>query len=115
LHEAFEPKTRSDVPSTASIHYQRRSDDIRSGAAGDVDRLSQGAAGRDDVFDDQAAFAGLDMKAAPQGKPTVLPLRENRSSTEMSCHFIRDDDAADSRSEDDLYTGVPKSVGQRTK
>ena len=53
------------------------------------------AAGREDVLDDDDALAGRERKAAPQEKPAVLSLREERANAESARDFVADDDSAD--------------------
>src|SRR5439155_433672 len=57
--------------------------------------LARGAAGGDDVLDDQAALARREGEAAAQRHRTGLALREERADAERARHLVGHQDAAD--------------------
>ncbi len=71
-----------------------------------ADGFARGAAGGPDVFDDQNAFAGLQLEAAAQRHLAgAVAFDENRADTESARHFVADNQAAE-RGRDDAGDGV---------
>ena len=56
----------------AAIDDRARADHHRSRRASHVHRLPRGAAGRDDVLDDQDLLAGFERESASQGQRASL-------------------------------------------
>lgn len=75
----------------------------------DVHDFAGGAAGSDDVFDDEAAFSGLNGETAAKLHDGILPFGEEGADAEGAGDFMRDDDAAE-RGGDDQIDGADAGV-----
>ncbi len=78
-----------------------------------LDHLARGAAGRDDVFHDQAALTGAEREAPPQAHHAALSFGEQCAHAECPRHLVRDEDAADRRCQHGLHAVVAERRCQR--
>ena len=79
----------------AAIDDRTGPDHDRARGPRHVHRLSRRAAGRDDVFDDEDPFTGVEREPAPQRQRAVLALREDRADAESAADFLADHDPAE--------------------
>ena len=79
----------------------------------DIDDFLDGAAGRDDVFDDQAALTRMQVEAAAEGHLAIDALGEDGARAESLARLMGEQDAAGHRADDGLDVGVLELLGHR--
>ena len=79
----------------------------------DVDDFLDGAAGRDDVLDNQAALTRMQVEAAAEGHLTIDALGEDGARAEGLARLMGEQDAAGHRTDDGLDVGVLELLSHR--
>jgi len=89
---------------SAAIDDGTGGDGDGSGGAHDFDDFHGAAAGGDDVFDDDYAFAGSESEAAAEGHFAIgVAFGEEEADAEGTGDFVADDEAAEGGGDDEIY------------
>ena len=82
---------------TAAVNERAHTHHFAAGLLHGGHGLARGAAGGDDILDDQRRFAGSEAESAAEQHDAFLAFGEERAETESSRYFVRDDDSAERR------------------
>jgi hypothetical protein len=88
--------------SAAAIDDCGRSNHLGSRRPRDFNRLPRRSSGGHDVFDDKHLLAGREGESSTQSQRALLALGKDRAHAEGTPDFVSDNDAAESRREDNL-------------
>src|SRR3990172_5978839 len=97
---------------TASIDQRADTHQNALAVLDDLDDLARGAAGRDDVFNHEAALARCEAEASAEAHHAVLALAEEAPGAEGPRYLVGHEDPADGRRQDHLDAVALEGPGQ---